>query len=318
MNISDIIDYISGRDLSKAADVEKWVAESEENRSNYFRLKEMLSVRMASDCATPEALDDAVRKVRNRIQVSRARARYRRQATFAWCVSACLALFIAVGAVVRILPTKGEIVLANNDEPVSLYSLPDGTKAFLEQGSTISYSQSFNKKSRKVKLDGMAYFDVARNEQKPFVVGTNHINVKVLGTSFNVKTDESETEIVLEKGKVALCDGSGNSLAELVPGNRALLGHGDGIRLSSVQTSLYTKWRYSYKIYDSCSFDDFVSMIENRYDVRFIYDPSKFQNVYFRLAISETDTVDDMLAMMAYIARIQYEKNGRNIYVTVK
>ena len=59
-------------------------------------------------------------------------------------------------------------------------------------------------------------------------------------------------------------------------------------------------------------------MIENRYDVRFIYDPSKFQNVYFRLAISETDTVDDMLAMMAYIARIQYEKNGRNIYVTVK
>ena len=184
MNISDIIDYISGRDLSKAAEVEKWVAESEENRSNYFRLKEMLSVRMASDCATPEALDDAVRKVRNRIQVSRTRARYRRQATYAWCVSACLALFIAVGAVVRILPTKGEIVLANNDEPVSLYSLPDGTKAFLEQGSTISYSQSFNKKSRKVKLDGMAYFDVARNEQKPFVVGTNHINVKVLGTSF--------------------------------------------------------------------------------------------------------------------------------------
>ena len=163
MNISDIIDYISGRDLSKATEVEKWVAESEENRSNYFRLKEMLSVRMASDCATPEALDDAVRKVRNRIQVSRTRARYRRQATFAWCVSACLALFIAVGAVVRILPTKGEIVLANNDEPVSLYSLPDGTKAFLEQGSTISYSQSFNKKSRKVKLDGMAYFDVARN-----------------------------------------------------------------------------------------------------------------------------------------------------------
>ena len=57
MNISDIIDYISGRDLSKATEVEKWVAESEEDRSNYFRLKEMLSVRMASDCATPEALD---------------------------------------------------------------------------------------------------------------------------------------------------------------------------------------------------------------------------------------------------------------------
>ena len=75
MNISDIIDYISERDLSKAAEVEKWVAESEENRSNYFRLKEMLSIRMASDCATPEALDDAVLKVRNRINISRTRAR---------------------------------------------------------------------------------------------------------------------------------------------------------------------------------------------------------------------------------------------------
>ena len=200
----------------------------------------------------------------------------------------------------RYAPSEGSLSAVASSGSADLYAIANLTDSIVES------------------LDGMAYFDVARNEQKPFVVGTNHINVKVLGTSFNVKTDESETEIVLEKGKVALCDGSGNSLAELVPGNRALLGHGDGIRLSSVQTSLYTKWRYSYKIYDSCSFDDFVSMIENRYDVRFIYDPSKFQNVYFRLAISETDTVDDMLAMMAYIARIQYEKNGRNIYVTVK
>ena len=319
MNISDIIDYIEGRDSSKSEQIASWVKESDDNRSEYFRLKELSALRVCEELKSPHALDSAVDMVHERIKVRRISNRYRRQSIFAWSVSACFALLVRMISFVRYLPAgRGDVVLANYTEPVSFYSLPDGTKAFLKKGSSISYSRSFDKKNRKVSLDGQAYFDVSRSDKNSFIVHTPQVDVKVLGTSFNVISMEGETEVVLERGKVGLCRKSGSLMAELVPGNRALVDSKGNVVMSSVQTSDYTKWRYYYKVYDSCAFDDFVSMMESRFDVRFIYDPSKFKDVYFRLAISENDTLDDMLEMMQYIARVDYERNGRNIYVILK
>ena len=315
MDVSDLIEYIAGRDLSKQDLIRDWLSESEENRQEYFRLKEIMALKVACDCSTDEAVDAAVSGIYSRIRANSSRRRYRRSLAFAWSAAACMALFIAVGALVRFLPRGGTVVLANNDEPVALYSLPDGTKAYLRQGGELAYGSSFNLKDRKVSVMGEAYLDVARDEDRPFIVNTPNVGVKVLGTAFNIRCDEDDTEVVLERGKVALCNDRGAVLAELLPGNRAVVGEDGGVALSSVQTSAYTRWRYNYKIYDRCSFDDLVSMMENRYDVRFIYDPSKFRDIYFRMAISESDTLEDMLSMMEYIVQMQYERNGRNIYV---
>ncbi len=315
MDISDLIEYIAGRDLSKQDLIRAWLSESEENRQEYFRLKEILALKVACDCSSDDALNSAVSGIRSRIRANSSRRRYRRSLAFAWSATACMALFIAVGALVRFLPRGGTVVLANDDEPVTLYSLPDGTRVYLRQGGELAYGSSFNLKDRKVSIMGEAYLDVARDEDRPFVVNTPNVGVKVLGTAFNVRCDEDDTEVVLERGKVALCNDRDVVLAELLPGNRAVVNEYGGVALSSVQTSSYTKWRYNYKIYDSCTFDDLVSMMENRYDVRFIYDPSKFRNNYFRLAVSESDTLEDMLSMMEYIVQVQYERKGRNIYV---
>ena len=223
-------------------------------------------------------------------------------------------LILVAGTVVTNWKSTPDITLANNSEAVSLYSLPDGSRAFLKNGASLSYNNSFNTEDRCVSLTGEAYFEVKRDEQVPFVVTTPQARVKVLGTSFNVRSGE-RTEVVLEKGKVALCDAQDRRIAELLPGNMAVVTGDGGISLSSVEPSVYTKWRYNYRVFDSCSFDDFVALAEERFDVRFIYDPSKFQDTYFRLAISDSDTLDDILSMMEYIANLKYEKRGRNIYV---
>ena len=317
MIVSDIIDYISGRDFSKEKEIENWLKESPEHREQYFRMKELWAHKLAEESAQPERLEGVVAKIHSRIRGERSRRQYRRSAVWAWSIAASLLLFIVLSGVLGRRADHSDIILANNTEAVSLYSLPDGSRAFLRKGASLSYDKTFNSKDRKVSLKGEAYFDVKKDESLPFVVRTEQVRVKVLGTSFNVKSEEG-TEVILEKGKVALCDARDRQMAELLPGNRAVVEENGRISLSSVQPSEYTKWRYNYKVYDSCSFDDFVAMAEDRFDVRFIYDPSKFQNTYFRLALSESDTLEDILSMMEYIAHIEYEKRGRNIYVNSK
>ena len=80
--------------------------------------------------------------------------------------------------------------------------LPDGTKVWLNQSSVLKYPRAFEGKERHVYLDGEAYFEVARNHEKPFTVKSQAMDVRVLGTSFNIKCrpDNSFAETTLGRG----------------------------------------------------------------------------------------------------------------------
>ena len=84
------------------------------------------------------------------------------------------------------------------------FLLPDGTKVKLNAGSSITYDSSFDKTIREVTLSGEAYFDVIRNKEKPFIIHTSKINIKVLGTEFNVKSYPADytTEASLIRGSI--------------------------------------------------------------------------------------------------------------------
>ncbi len=82
--------------------------------------------------------------------------------------------------------------------------LPDGTKVWVNADSRLSYGKNFGNQLREVYLEGEAYFDVAEDKRKPFIVHTNNIDVKVLGTAFNVRAygNEVNTQTTLLRGSV--------------------------------------------------------------------------------------------------------------------
>lgn len=80
--------------------------------------------------------------------------------------------------------------------------LSDGSKIFLNEAAQLSYPESFDGKKRTVKLDGEAYFEIARDVDRPFTIETNHSEVRVLGTSFNINTKEESTKVAVTSGKV--------------------------------------------------------------------------------------------------------------------
>lgn len=102
-------------------------------------------------------------------------------------------------------------------------SLSDGTRIWLNAKTELTYPVVFTGKERRVKLKGEAYFDVARNETQPFIVETDPMEVKVLGTSFNVNAYADEPEVVttLVAGSVQILD-AGRAVEKLQPSEQAL------------------------------------------------------------------------------------------------
>lgn len=314
MNASKILDYVSGRRPDLADEVWAWIAESESNRAKYYEIKQLWAVKAVEAHSGRASLDKAVEEIKGRIHSGKKDLRTRRHLALAWSVAAVLALVVVIGAGERYLPEVRPVTVSNESSEVFRHSLPDGSSVFLKKGASISYRKNFRKDERRLSLKGEAYFDISRDESRPFSVKTECAGIRVLGTSFNVSASE-RTEVVLEKGRVQLCDSKGNPVADLHPGEKAVVGKDGNVCLSTVRTGEYTGWRYNYQVYDKCTFDDFVLIVENRFDVRFVYDPMKFKDTYFRLTLSESDSLGDILEMMDYIAHIKYERNGRNIYV---
>lgn len=87
--------------------------------------------------------------------------------------------------------------------------LADGTKVYINSDSRIVYDNTYNKKTRMVSLEGEAYFEVAKDKEKPFIVKANGINVQALGTSFNIRAhkDDKSVAVILISGKVKVDDG---------------------------------------------------------------------------------------------------------------
>lgn len=111
---------------------------------------------------------------------------------------------------------------ANVDSVPMKVSLPDGSEVWLKAGSELEYNNDFNVSGRSVKLDGEAYFDVAKNPGNPFYVHTSSLRIKVVGTAFNVKDRKnSSPEVVLARGTVVMQNSRGENLLRLNSGQRA-------------------------------------------------------------------------------------------------
>jgi len=125
--------------------------------------------------------------------------------------------------------------------------LPDGSKVWLNNASSLRYPTAFTGQTREVSLSGEAYFEIAKDAAKPFIVRVNELAIDVLGTSFNVLAyaDEPAIKTTLLTGKVSLASGGKQSM--LVPGEQAVISKsGDWKRTKGVDVDEATSWQRGY------------------------------------------------------------------------
>lgn len=206
-----------------------------------------------------------------------------------------------------IVPKGGEFTL----------TLSDGTKVWLNSQSKIKYPVIFNGMTREVYLEGEAYFEVAKDSLHPFCINAgNGVGVEVLGTSFNVKnyTDENLVETVLEEGSVRMS--RGKDTVTLSPGNKAVWFPDEPIRLTTVNTELYTAWRLGQYIFMNESVENILKQLARWYDIEVFYSNETAKSVVFSGDVRKYDNIDTFLEAMEILGGIRFDVNGRTLIVS--
>ena len=232
----------------------------------------------------------------------------------------------------------------------SIATLPDGTKVWLNASSKISYSLDYNVVERIILLEGEAYFDVAKNHSKPFVVKANNLNIKAYGTLFNVKAYPEENQVIttLIEGKVTIegIDESNKkfslkmdpkqciiyktdkkAVGDIKPENIAAADNNTGDKLvdkasASVilpvvkkilpKPEINTSWKDERWIVANEDLKSLSIMLERRFNVniKFLDEESK---KYHFTGIIQNETIEQVLTILSLTVPVKYKIDRNNI-----
>lgn len=197
--------------------------------------------------------------------------------------------------------------------------LPDGSKIWINQNSLISYSANFNSdNSRDVKLAGEAFFDVAKNPDKPFQIETSGTIVRVLGTSFNVRQDEvGSINVAVVSGKVSFQSGK-NPKKQLIllPGDAGTIskeGYAEKVKLEN-QNFLF--WKNRQLDFVNATLSEVLKTIENSYHINFQLDDENLRTHRITTSFNQS-SLTEVINVLEVLLDLKIEKTD-SIYVVKK
>jgi transmembrane sensor len=344
----------------------EWICASNENRSNFNKLKDswILSDGKKLDLITHSeeswnTLKQKLTKNRSEFRlglrlISREKVNY----TKYFKLAASWLLIFGLGSSVSwwisgrpkqkiTTTTNRTIEISTPLGARSMIKMPDSTQIWLNAGTTITYSQDYAQETRTLYLNGEAYFKVAKDNLHPFIVNTQGIVVRALGTRFNVKAypEEKTISATLEEGKIDI-----KILGMADKYERALLNPKDKLIynketkktekyvessdkkvnpegtsqvkpkdiniLSNVRTELYTSWKDPRWIIYREPLSTLVPMLERRFNLKIIFVDELLKNYKFTGTI-ENETVDQILSALRLTAPLDYQINKDTVRLTL-
>ncbi len=196
--------------------------------------------------------------------------------------------------------------------------LSDSTVVWLNAGTRLTFPEWFDQKgtNRVVSLEGEAYFDVQRNEQLPFLVRTSDVEVRVLGTAFNVSSYSSDSDVTttLVEGSVALRHMKSAEKITIRPTIQARFTKtGTTFDTAKVDTDIYTAWMQDKLVFTDATLDQMVQRLERFYDITIIDQTTLLENETFRGAFRKDDKLEDVLEVLATSTAIRYHIDQKTI-----
>jgi len=235
--------------------------------------------------------------------------------------------------------TMSEVVAKSGSR--SKLVLPDGTQVWLNGESRITYQHNFNDTLREVNLEGEAFFDVTHNAAKPFIVHTDGIDIKVLGTAFNVKSYPSDEtiEATLLRGSIEVVKQHDLSAPKVIlrPNEKLVFNKKEpaattvkrqaatatvqaGISITRLPANIpdsvikETSWRYNKLDFNGDSFEELVPKMERWYDVRITITNERLKRTRLK-GNFERETIVQALEALKLITPFEYEMDGREIKI---
>lgn len=239
-----------------------------------------------------------------------------------YCIAAAAAaaIFLTGAATSELLTGKRqETVLMASSENISFYTLPDGSKVWLNKNSWLAYNQKFGKRTRQVALKGEGYFEVNRDEQRPFIVKMqNNLDIKVLGTTFNACNYPSlnKAEVILRSGSVQVSDNGRNEYVILKPNQKFTWNEGTA-EISSVNAMNCCRWFEHRLVFDNVKLKDILENLSHKYQTEISLNVGNLADKHMSMTIRD-ESVEDILDILTTLLPIRWRYQGAEIIIENK
>lgn len=327
MEIEKIIENISsGNGSNPSKEVFDWAEKSEENRKEYIRYKNIWALLQRGREMDEKQIANDFYRVKSRLNKSGKKISLFNFIRYA----AIIIVALISGFLLNTLTSDMENEIGMNEISVplgnrSLIALPDGSKAWLTNGSTLAYPEKWDGKSREVTLDGEAYFTVAHNAQNPFFVNVGKHRVKVLGTEFSVVSypNDSFIQVDLVSGKVQMdvaeTKGKGNYKSyDLKPLHSLVFDKTSGnLAYSKIPDSFFNYWQKGIYEFTDEGFESLAKKIERIYGIEIVFEDSIVQNRTFTGTFSIDDNIYTMMEVFKRASGkpFDYRIENKRIYI---
>lgn len=334
-----IVRFITDRCTDEELEtLRQWMRQSDDNAAEVTRLERVYREAQAQAMPRRE-VEAALGRLRHRLEAGGNHAtddsragdaaqeadtpRTRRISLASWrrvAAAAAIVLVVAGAAFWFAHPFTGRsadylCAKATGDVPTEL-TLADGTRVWLNSGSTLRYPKTFADTLREVELEGEGYFEVAKNAAKPFVAHGRQMDVRVLGTKFNFSTATGghAAEVSLIEGKVRVTGSEDEGSVVLKPGQKARLADG-GIAVSAANTRMDAVWHNGLIPFEGSNVKQIADALQQLYGVQFVIDGGVDLNVTYTGEIQWDQNLDMVLSRLRNTVPVRFKRHEGKVYI---
>ena len=198
-------------------------------------------------------------------------------------------------------------------------TLSDGTRVWLNSETSIQYPVAFGAKERRVFVQGEAYFEVAKDANKPFTVQFMSSSVMVLGTSFNIRAypEEKRSQTTLAEGSVRIYSPGSSML--LKPGEQAEVSALSGEMVKQeVEVKNFTSWKDGRFVFEQQPLEDIMRTLERWYDIRVIFEDEGAKRISLSGNMKRYGDFSQVMKMLQMTGDVRFELHGNDVYITTE
>jgi transmembrane sensor len=318
-----ITSYLSGNTTpEERAQVDAWLEEREDNRQLFEDIRSIWSNSAANEHTFEPDVEAAWRRVADATGISRESTpvipmQPRRSFNFRR-IAAVLVLLLGSSFFLKTFVfDKRSIEVATIAGETRDVELPDGTHIWLNQNSALSYKKGdFNKKERSVTLSGEAFFEVAKNPEKPFIIQSSDTYTKVLGTSFNVRAYQGEetVEVSVSTGRVEFGLDKGDKVI-LTPGLKGTADtHAGTVQQAALSNENYLAWKNKKLLFNDLTIAEIIPALEHYFSVRIDADDAVL-SCHFTGNFNDPQLIE-VLQVLSLSTGIEYRANHNMVSLT--
>lgn len=294
-------------DQGESAALEQWLKQDAENRQFANRVEEAWDKSHSYAPTFEPSVEQGLSKLKRRIEAAKAAeavpvksvGKYRRLFPR---IAAAAMLAVGLFGLWQVFAPGGntlDIALNTSAEKMSV-TLSDGTTVLANANSQLHYPEQFSGNERKVRLEGEAFFDVAKDPSKAFIIQMEGASVRVLGTSFNLRTFDNEIELTVRSGKVEFSPDNGSKSWQLTKGHQLIYDKSSKeVRLEKDEQLNALAWKSGSLKFIDTRIEEIIRYMEHYYGVDIAVKNAKLQNCRFNVNYDQTPLTEALEVLSA-------------------